>query len=116
MIIVMKQGATDVQIQEIVALIEKLGFTPHLSRGEVRTIIGLVGGKDKSQAQQMFASLDTVESVIPILKPFKLASIEMHRAPTVVSVDGVPIGGERYRHHRRALFGGVGGADRPHRT
>ena len=94
MIIVMKQGASDIQIQEIVALIEKLGFTPHLSRGEVRTIIGLVGGKDKNQAQQMFASLDSVESVIPILKPFKLASIEMHREPTVVSIDGVLIGGE----------------------
>jgi 3-deoxy-7-phosphoheptulonate synthase len=38
--------------------------------------------------------MDTVESVIPILKPFKLASVEMHRAPTVVDVDGEKIGGE----------------------
>jgi 3-deoxy-7-phosphoheptulonate synthase len=94
MIIVMKQGAGEEQIQEIIILIEKLGFTPHLSRGEVRTIIGVIGGKDKSQIQQMFASLESVESVIPILKPFKLASIEMHREPTVVDVDGVPIGGD----------------------
>ncbi len=95
MIIVMKQGSTDRQVQEVVELIEKLGFTPHLSRGEVRTIIGVVGGKDKTQAQQMIASLETVESVIPILKPFKLASIEMHREPTVVDVDGVSIGGKQ---------------------
>lgn len=94
MIIVMKEGATEEQVQEIVALVEKLGFTPHLSRGEMRTIIGVIGGKDKSTALQMFASMDTVESVIPILKPFKLASVEMHRAPTVVDVDGEKIGGE----------------------
>lgn len=94
MIIVMKQGAGEEQIQEIVHRIEKLGFTSHLSRGEVRTIIGVIGGRDKSQVQQMFASLDSVESVIPILKPFKLASIEMHHERTVVDVDGVPIGGE----------------------
>ena len=94
MIIVMKQGAGEEQIQEIVCRIEKLGFTSHLSRGEVRTIIGVIGSRDKSQIQQMFASLDSVESVIPILKPFKLASIEMHHEPTVVDVDGVPVGGE----------------------
>jgi len=94
MIIVMKQGAGEEEIREIVSRIEKLGFTPHLSRGEVRTIIGVIGSRDKSQIQQMFASLDSVESVIPILKPFKLASIEMHHEPTVVDVDGVPVGGE----------------------
>lgn len=90
----MKQGSSDEQIAEIVALIEKHGFAAHLSRGELRTIIGLVGSKDKDQVQQIFASMETVESVIPIMKPFKLASIEMHREPTVVDVDGVPIGGE----------------------
>ncbi len=94
MIIVMKQGSTDRQVQDIVELVEKLGFAVHLSRGEVRTIIGVVGGKDKTQAQQMFASMETVESVIPILKPFKLASVEMHPEPTVIDVDGVSIGGE----------------------
>jgi len=94
MIIVMKQGAAEEEIQGVVALVEKLGFTPHLSRGEERTIIGVIGAKDKSTVQQMFASLDTVESVIPILKPFKLASVEIHRAPTVVDVDGEKIGGE----------------------
>jgi 3-deoxy-7-phosphoheptulonate synthase len=94
MIIVMKQGAGDEEIREIISRVEKLGFTPHLSHGEVRTIVGVIGSGDKSQIQQMFASLDSVESVIPILKPFKLASIEMHHEPTIVDVDGVPVGGE----------------------
>ncbi|MDP2983688.1 MAG: hypothetical protein Q8O92_10215 [Candidatus Latescibacter sp.] len=101
MIIVMKQGAGEEQIQEIVRLIEKLGFTPHLSRGEVRTIIGVIGGKDKSNIQQIFASLDSVESVIPILKPFKLASIEMHHEPTVM-VSWLKCMTDRKRHFQTA--------------
>ena len=73
MIIVMKQGATESQINDVVSLVEKLGYTPHLSTGVERTIIGVIGHKDKSPIQS-FASLDSVESVIPILKPFKLAN------------------------------------------
>lgn len=92
MIIVMKQGSSDSQIDEVVSLIEKLGYKAHLSKGVERTIIGVIGHKDKSPIQS-FASLDSVESVIPILKPFKLASMEMKGARSVVDVDGVKIGG-----------------------
>lgn len=90
----MKQGATDSQIDEVVSLVMKLGYTPHLSKGVERTIIGVIGHQDKSPIQS-FASFDSVESVIPILKPFKLASVEMHRERTVVDVDGVKIGGNK---------------------
>ncbi len=92
MIIVMKQGASNAQVDEVVMLVEKMGYKAHLSRGVERTIIGVIGHKDKSPIQS-FASLDSVESVIPILKPFKLASIEMKGTRTVVDIDGVPIGG-----------------------
>jgi len=92
MIIVMKQGATDEQINAVRLLVEKLGYIPHMSKGVERTIIGVIGHKDKSPIQS-FASLEGVESVIPILKPFKLASIEMKHERTVVDVDGVRIGG-----------------------
>ncbi|MBN1291634.1 MAG: 3-deoxy-7-phosphoheptulonate synthase [Candidatus Latescibacteria bacterium] len=94
MIIVMKQNSSEEQVGEVISLIEKLGYKAHLSRGVERTIIGVIGHKDKS-AIQSFASLDSVESVIPILKPFKIASREMHLEPTVVDVGGVKIGGER---------------------
>ena len=100
MIIVMKQGSTDEQINEVLGLVKKLGYTPHLSKGVERTIIGVIGHKDKSPLQS-FASLDSVESVIPILKPFKLASIEMKDGPSVVDVDGVSIGGNEL-----AIIGG----------
>jgi len=92
MIIVMKQDATDEQINAVRLLVEKLGYTPHMSKGVERTIIGVVGHKDKSPIQS-FASLEGVESVIPILKPFKLTSIEMKHERTIVDVDGVKIGG-----------------------
>ncbi len=94
MIIVMKHGAGEEQINEVISLIEKLGYKSHLSKGVERTIIGVIGHKDKSPLQA-FASLDSVESVIPILKPFKLASIEMKRERTEIDVDGVSIGGEK---------------------
>jgi len=94
MIIVMKDRATDSQVDEVVSLIEKMGYKAHLSRGVEKTIIGVIGQRDKS-ALQSFASLESVESVIPILKPFKLSSIEMKRERTVVDVDGEIIGGEK---------------------
>ena len=94
MIIVMKQGASDEQIKEVTALVEKLGYNVHLSKGVERTIIGVIGHKDKSPVQS-FASLESVESVIPILKPFKLASIEMKHEYSVIDIDGVKIGGEK---------------------
>ncbi len=93
MIIVMKEHSPEQEIQKIISTVESLGFNVHLSRGEIRTIIGVIGGGDKARIQQMFASMESVESVIPILKPFKLASLEMKREPTVVDVDGERIGG-----------------------
>ncbi|MCE5249034.1 3-deoxy-7-phosphoheptulonate synthase [bacterium] len=94
MIIVMKQGAAEKDIQKVISLIEKLGYKAHLSRGVERTIIGVIGHQDKSPIQS-FASLESVESVIPILKPFKLTSREMQHEPTIVDVDGVKIGANR---------------------
>lgn len=88
MIIVMKQNASDEQINEVISLVEKQGFKPHLSKGVERTIIGVIGRKDKSPLQS-FASLNSVESVIPILKPFKLSSIEIKNGYSVIDVDGI---------------------------
>ena len=93
MIIVMKQGATDRQITDIVSHIEKLGYRAHLSRGVERTIIGVIGRQDKSPIQA-FESFDSVESVIPILKPFKLASIDLKHEKSVIPVGGVAFGGK----------------------
>ena len=80
MIVVMQTEATQDQIQAVVAKIRKLGLKEHLSAGEKKTIIGVVGF-DKPVDPQMFQILPGVENVVRILKPFKLASREFKKKP-----------------------------------
>lgn len=93
MIVIMKSNATDKHVANIIRKVEELGFKPHLSKGEEKTIIGVIGSK-KGNEQELFSGLPGVESVVPILKPFKLASREFKKASTVISVKGVEIGSE----------------------
>jgi 3-deoxy-7-phosphoheptulonate synthase len=92
MIIVLRPNSTPEQIDHILERIEELGFRPHLSRGELRTIIGVIGDENKLQAEPL-AAIPGVEQVLPILKPFKLASRDFHAEDTVVEVGKVRIGG-----------------------
>jgi 3-deoxy-7-phosphoheptulonate synthase len=92
MILVIRPDATDAQINHVIERIEELGFRPHVSRGEQRTIIGVIGDERKPQAET-FGAIAGVEQVLHILKPFKLASREAHREDTVVRVGKVRIGG-----------------------
>ena len=92
MIIVLRPQSTPEQIDHILERIQELGFKPHLSRGEHRTIIGVIGDENKLQAEPLQA-IPGVEQVLPILKPFKLASREFHKGDTVVQVGKVRIGG-----------------------
>ncbi|MDI6874130.1 3-deoxy-7-phosphoheptulonate synthase [Candidatus Solincola sp.] len=92
MVIVMRSGATEQEIQEIVDLLHEKGLEAHVSRGEFRTVIGVIGD-DELVMQVPFQAYRQVERVIPILKPYKLASREFQEEPTVIKVDGVEIGG-----------------------
>jgi 3-deoxy-7-phosphoheptulonate synthase len=85
MIIVLQPDSTEEQIEHVLARIRELGFKPHLSRGERRTIVGVIGDEGKLQAEPLSA-IPGVEQVLPILKPFKLASREFHRPDSVVVV------------------------------
>src|SRR5205085_6267119 len=85
MIIVLRPDSTEEQIDHVLERIRELGLKPHISRGERRTIIGVIGDEGKLQAQPLSA-IPGVEQVLPILKPFKLASREMHQPDTVVTV------------------------------
>jgi 3-deoxy-7-phosphoheptulonate synthase len=87
MIIVVRPHSTSEQIDHILARIEELGYRPHVSRGELRTIIGVIGDENKLQAEPL-AAIPGVEQVLPILKPFKLASREFHSEDSVISVGG----------------------------
>jgi 3-deoxy-7-phosphoheptulonate synthase len=93
MIIVMKQHATQQDIQHVVERIKELGLAAHLSKGIERTIIGVIGDERLIKKEQL-SLLPHVENVIPILKPYKLASREFRREGSLVDVRGVAIGGK----------------------
>lgn len=92
MIIVLKPGVNDEQIQHVIERVEAMGLSAHLSRGTYRTIIGVIGDEAQLQSAPLGA-IPGVADVIPILPPFKLASREAHAEPSVVDVAGVKIGG-----------------------
>jgi 3-deoxy-7-phosphoheptulonate synthase len=93
MIIVMQNKATDDQVAGVVRRIEDLGLKPHLSRGEFKTIIGAIGDESLLRPE-FFAGMMGVESVMPIMKPYKLASRDFHAEDTVLDIRGVKVGGE----------------------
>ena len=92
MIIVLRPHSTEPEIAEVCRRIEALGLTPHLSRGVERTIIGAIGD-ERILLDKAIEALPMVEQVVPILKPYKLASRDFHPENTVVPVGEVRIGG-----------------------
>lgn len=86
MILNLKTGASEQEIEQIVNKIKELGFTPHISRGVKKTIIGLIG-EQAERYRAIFESMATIESVVDVEKPFKLASREFKRENTVVNID-----------------------------
>jgi len=92
MIIVLRPHTSSEQVEHIVERIEQLGFRAHLSQGELRTIIGVIGDESKLQVEPL-AAIPGVEQVLPVLKPFKLASREFHAQESIVLVGRVRIGG-----------------------
>jgi len=89
----MKESATVKDTAAVIKHIEELGLKPHISEGEEKTIIGAIGDDRLIQKEQLLG-LPGVDTVIPILKPYKLASREFKPDPTVVSVNGTKIGGD----------------------
>ncbi len=86
MIVVMKMHASEAEIEGVLARIRELGFAPHLSRGQERTIIGLVGDDRQVADAGVLAALPGVAECIRVLKPFKLASRDFTPVSTVVEV------------------------------
>jgi len=91
-IVVMRKDATEAEVQAVVAHVEELGFRAHLSRGVERTIIGIIGD-ERPLSTQPLERLPGVERVVPILQPYKLASRDFKPENTVITINGVRIGG-----------------------
>jgi len=88
MIVIMKAGATREQIEAVVARIKSLGLGAHLSEGQERTIIGVVGEDRYILERDPLSLMEGVERVMRVSHPYKIASREFHPKDTIVSLNG----------------------------
>jgi 3-deoxy-7-phosphoheptulonate synthase len=96
MIIVMKAGAGKKEKEEVLKRIRELGYKPHVIHGTTRDVIGAVGDERGKLVLQSMESMPGVESVVPILQPYKLASKEVKKESSVIDLGhGVAIGGPK---------------------
>ena len=95
MLIIMNIGATKEQVDDVVKRVESHGLRAHLSSGEERVIIGAIGeGRNALEHMHEFTAMTCVDRVMPISRPYKLASREFSPQETRFPLDGVQIGGE----------------------
>ena len=94
MLVVMQQGASEPQIQNVIDRLVSLGFTVHRSTGAVHTVLGGVGPMDQFEPID-FEVMDGVKEAHRIMSPYKLASRSYRPDGTVVKVGGVEIGGRK---------------------
>jgi len=92
MIIVMSTGATDKQVKSVIDKVHSYGLRTHPIYGVRKTVIGIIGD-NKTVVVENMSGMAGVESIIPILQPYKFASREAHPDDTVIEFDGVRIGG-----------------------
>jgi len=92
-IIVMKTGASRGDIDRVVAKVEARGLKTHLSEGEDRTVIGVIG-HDPFSIKDAFTHDESVQDVLRVTRPYKLSSREWRRSDTVIKLEGgVSVGG-----------------------
>jgi len=95
MIVVMQPETSEERIKEISENLKKRGFSVHLSQGERRTLIGVIGQPQEGLSHSLEA-MQGVEKVVPISRPYKLVSREFRPKNSVIELDeGVLIGGDR---------------------
>jgi len=97
MIIILAPSATESDLNELTTNLKERGYGVHVSKGVEKTIVGVIGAHDdvKPVLAEQLSSLDYIERVVPILKPYKVVSREFHPDKSVVRVGDVDIGGLR---------------------
>jgi 3-deoxy-7-phosphoheptulonate synthase len=96
MMIVMKEGASAEQIDAVIARVESVGAKAHVSEGELVTVIGAIGDREHV-ANLGLEGADGVDHLVPILKPYKLASSQFKKGErTVLDIGGRRIGGPHF--------------------
>ncbi len=94
MILILKPGYTEEELNYLLERIEEAGLTPHISKGKERTIVGAIGDERILQTLPI-ESLPGVEKAVPILKPYKVVSRDFKKEDSVVKIGDVPVGGEK---------------------
>ena len=95
MIVEMRTGATPEEVDGVVQRAESLGLKVQLNLGTDKTVVALLGSNTGQLSTDIFAVLPGVESVTRIMKPYKLASREFKAEDSLVSINGIEIGGKR---------------------
>ncbi len=92
----MKNGASGDQIDKVQSIIKEIGYKPHIIKGVLKTIIGVVGDdRGKINHLERLSLLEGVEKVVPIVQPYKLASREIHNETSVLNVGNVEVGNKK---------------------
>lgn len=94
MLVVMKNDATEAQVQAVIQEIESLGYRGIPMPGAQRTAVCIIGNKGLVEDSRLLA-LDGVKETIRVTKPYKLVSRETHPEPTIITIGDVKIGGEK---------------------
>jgi 3-deoxy-7-phosphoheptulonate synthase len=92
MIINMREGASEQEIQHVIDRVKEAGYQAHVTRGTERAIVAAVGSGGRRHELQALAAAPGVSEVVPIAQPFKLVSRQVKPHGTVVNVGGVRIG------------------------
>ena len=95
MLVVMQRGASKQEIADVQREIEAMGYTPHPIYGVEHTVIGAIGDERGKARLQVLETSPGVDRVIPILKPYKLAGLELRKEKSEIDADGVVFGGKR---------------------
>ncbi len=93
MIVVMRRDAKPQDIEHMIKQVESLGLKPHVLRGTERTVIAAIGDERAAAGVGVLESGPGVDEVLPVLAPYKIASIETKAEPTVVRTGSLTIGG-----------------------
>lgn len=96
MIVILRPHASHPQIDEVIAEVAKLGYTPSPIIGATQSVVAAIGDETTHQTLESLTALPQVERVLRVQKRYKLVSRESHPENSVINVDGIPLGGPEF--------------------
>lgn len=93
MIVVLKRNVVKATIDDIVQRVEAMGYVAHVIAGVERTVVGVVGEEKNKEQIESLVTLESVDKVMPVMQPYKLAARVTKPEDTVIKVGDVSIGG-----------------------